>query len=291
VKQIPAALQAHLDSGGTRMVPCWYLKRRDGATLRGTEATRDLVLTTGDFDIPGTYKATSNITASDIRYSRDMSVDNSEVTGGLDVDGLALSIDAAEAEGGRFDGAGVLLFLCRWDAPDDGQIILQRGTLGILQQDSDGQYKAELRGLAQALQKPMVPTYGPTCDADLGDSRCGVDVEALTISSSVESVSDGSRARFTDSTTGFASGYFSGGHLTWDSGENQGLSMDVRSFDGEAFVLTEPMSYEITAGDQYSIYPGCDKTRATCAGKFNNIVNFRGFPDIPGRDALVKGPE
>lgn len=290
MKDIPTALQDHLDSGSTRLSLCWYVKRRDGEYLRGTEHDRDVVLSTGNFDIPGTYLATANITASDIRYSRDLAVDNSEVTGALNTDGLTLSVDAAEAEGGRFDGAEVLLFLCRWDAPDDGQIILQRGTLGILQQNSDGEYRAELRGLAQALQKPMVPTYGPTCDADLGDSRCGVNVAALTVSSTVESVSSGDRARFTDSTILQASGYFSGGNLTWDSGENEGLSMDVRSFDGEQFVLTEPMPFAISAGDQYSVYPGCDKRRQTCHDQFDNIVNFRGFPDIPGRDTLVRGP-
>ena len=30
--------------------------------------------------------------------------------------------------------------------------------------------------------------------------------------------------------------------------------------------------------------PGCDLRRDTCAAKFGNLLNFGGFPDIPGRN-------
>jgi hypothetical protein len=29
------------------------------------------------------------------------------------------------------------------------------------------------------------------------------------------------------------------------------------------------------------VYKGCDKTTATCAGRFNNLANFRGYPFVP----------
>ena len=32
---------------------------------------------------------------------------------------------------------------------------------------------------------------------------------------------------------------------------------------------------------------GCDKALATCATKFTNTLNFRGFPDMPGNDFLT----
>jgi len=35
----------------------------------------------------------------------------------------------------------------------------------------------------------------------------------------------------------------------------------------------------------------CDRSFATCREKFNNGVNFRGFPHIPGNDALMRYPE
>jgi uncharacterized phage protein (TIGR02218 family) len=35
---------------------------------------------------------------------------------------------------------------------------------------------------------------------------------------------------------------------------------------------------------------GCDKRFETCRLKFANLLNFRGFPDIPGDDWLVSTP-
>lgn len=39
-------------------------------------------------------------------------------------------------------------------------------------------------------------------------------------------------------------------------------------------------------------FPGatCDRRWTTCTGTFNNGVNFRGFPDIPGDDFLAASP-
>ena len=38
-------------------------------------------------------------------------------------------------------------------------------------------------------------------------------------------------------------------------------------------------------GDTFSVFAGCDKTFATCKAKFDNALNFRGFPHLPGNDA------
>ena len=36
--------------------------------------------------------------------------------------------------------------------------------------------------------------------------------------------------------------------------------------------------------DLHQIAPGCDLRRDTCKAKFGNLLNFGGFPDIPGRN-------
>ncbi len=36
--------------------------------------------------------------------------------------------------------------------------------------------------------------------------------------------------------------------------------------------------------------PTCDKRYRTCLGTFDNVVNFRGFPDLPGEDFLTVYP-
>ena len=55
--------------------------------------------------------------------------------------------------------------------------------------------------------------------------------------------------------------------------------------------LWEPMGLDIEIGDQFTIHAGCDKRRETCSAKFNNIVNLRAEPDLPGQDAVTAYPD
>ena len=44
----------------------------------------------------------------------------------------------------------------------------------------------------------------------------------------------------------------------------------------------------IGMGDSFTIRAGCDKRPETCTAKFSNIASFRGFPHIPGQDAVMR---
>ena len=59
--------------------------------------------------------------------------------------------------------------------------------------------------------------------------------------------------------------------------------------DGIAVLtLLEAPVRAITAGDGFVILAGCDKRIETCGAKFANTANFRGFPHIPGQDAVLR---
>jgi uncharacterized phage protein (TIGR02218 family) len=100
-----------------------------------------------------------------------------------------------------------------------------------------------------------------------------------------------SRLAFADSAmigTGTPEGYFDNGIITWDTGDNAGRSMEIKSFGTSGdFVLYLPMVDTIAVGDTGTAVAGCDKTLATCKATFNNVVNFRGFPHVPGNDKLL----
>ena len=49
-----------------------------------------------------------------------------------------------------------------------------------------------------------------------------------------------------------------------------------------------PSPEAVIAGDAFTVTPGCDKQFSTCHDKFANVVNFRGFPHIPGQDAVLR---
>jgi uncharacterized phage protein (TIGR02218 family) len=93
---------------------------------------------------------------------------------------------------------------------------------------------------------------------------------------------------------GFADALFSAGALTWTSGANAGLSIEIkqhRQVAGHAqLTLWQAMPQEIAPGDAFTVTAGCDKSFATCRARFANTDNFRGFPQIPGNDFLIGSP-
>ena len=96
----------------------------------------------------------------------------------------------------------------------------------------------------------------------------------------------------TDASAGFVDGWFKYGLLTWLTGNNAGIESEIKAHTETGGVLSvwKGMPYEIQVGDTYLIEAGCDKARVTCRDKFDNIVNFRAFPSVPGRDALYQTP-
>ena len=93
--------------------------------------------------------------------------------------------------------------------------------------------------------------------------------------------------------TSFADGYMNNGVITWTSGLNNGVSMEIKNYyQSQASIsLFLNMKQNIQIGDTFTLTPGCDKRRETCYYKFNNMQNFRGEPDMPGIDAVLTYPE
>lgn len=87
---------------------------------------------------------------------------------------------------------------------------------------------------------------------------------------------------------GSGSGYFDNGVITFTSGLNAGLRMEVQSYVPGQWVLELPMPYAMAAGDEYTMHAGCDYSMATCRDRFDNIVNFRGEPYVGGTDKLMQ---
>ena len=91
---------------------------------------------------------------------------------------------------------------------------------------------------------------------------------------------------------GFAAGWFTSGTITWTSGANAGRITEVLAYDLAGGIVTltllEAPVRTIAEGDSFIARAGCDKRMATCGVKFANTANFRGFPNIPGQDAVLR---
>ncbi len=74
--------------------------------------------------------------------------------------------------------------------------------------------------------------------------------------------------------------YFAQGIITMTSGAANGLSSQVKTIKGSSLQLLVPFDRPVAAGDTFTITAGCTKSVAACQYKFNNVINYGGFPDL-----------
>jgi uncharacterized phage protein (TIGR02218 family) len=51
-----------------------------------------------------------------------------------------------------------------------------------------------------------------------------------------------------------------------------------------------PVGEQVALGAAVTLVAGCDRRFSTCAAKFGNALNFRGFPHVPGNDFVLRYP-
>ena len=281
MKTLSPEFASHLASGATTLCWCWRIVRRDGIVMGFTD--HDKALT---FD--GTsYEAASGFAASDIKDSLGLSVDNLEVTGALS----SAALSDADLAAGRYDDARIEIYRVNWSDPSQ-RVLMRSGSIGEVRRSGAG-FTAELRGLAHYLQQPKGRLLQLTCDADLGDARCKVDVSSTAFRSTGTILAAASARRFTVSgLDAFANGFFSRGLMSFTSGASAGLKIEVKSHVRLASLSTIELWTEAegppAAGDEFAITAGCDKRIETCKARFSNAVNFRGFPSMPGNQFLTQ---
>jgi uncharacterized phage protein (TIGR02218 family) len=284
MRDIPSALQTKLDSSVTTLCHCWKLTRRDG-TIQGFTDHDDNLAIGGV-----TYRAGTGFTSSEATSRFDLSVDGAEIAGALSDDALLESDLAA----GRYDAARVESWLVDW-SDVSLRVLTARSTLGEVKREGQA-FSAELRGLADSLSQQSGRLFTARCSADLGDARCKFDLVSAGLqgAGSVASIESTSTIVAAGLDT-FAEGTFTGGKLTWTSGANDGLSVEIkehRMASGHARLsLWQAMPEAIANGDAFVVTAGCDKRFVTCRERFSNVVNFRGFPHIPGNDFVIASPD
>lgn len=280
MKHLPSGLAAHIASGATTLCWCWRLTRRDGVQIGFTDHDRDLT-----FD-GTTFEAAAGFTATEMKHSVGLGVDDLEVEAALTSERLSQDDLAA----GLYDDARVEIFRTNWSDPEQ-RVLMRVGSLGEVSR-SGASFRAEVRGLSHYLQQPNGRLFQFTCDADLGDRRCGVDLtsDSYRATGIVTAVSS-PRTFEVSGLDEFTEGWFARGLLTFRSGANQGRAIEIRHHrrrDGAALIeLWQEPAKAVAIGDEVDVTAGCDKQLSTCREKFANVVNFRGFPHMPGNDFLT----
>lgn len=284
MKELVPGLQAHLDTGSTTMALCWKVTRRDGLVQGFTEHDMDVT-----FD-GVTFLASSGFTASRIQQSLGLAADNLNVDGALSSD----TINEDDLAAGLYDNAEVALYWVNWSNVAE-RVTMDEGNIGEVARKETA-FSAEFRSLVHRLNQKGGRVYQRSCDAVLGDDRCGIDLDggsfgghAFKATGDLASGSSG-RNLIVTGLGSYPAGFFTYGILTFTSGLNTGLRFEVKSHVGTAVRLWDIPAYAVAIGDDFTITAGCAKDAATCKAKFGNLANFRGFPHIPGNDILSDYP-
>lgn len=214
-------------------------------------------------------------------------VGGGEVAGAL----TAPALTEADLAAGLWDDARVELWLVDWQSPSH-RILLDAGAVGEVRR-TEGAFTAEMRSLAHTLDQPRGRLFQACCDADLGDGRCGIDLRDPRWSATGWVATTDGAAWITATGLDAASdGLFTGGRLVFEDGPlaGQAAHVQLHRHDGDVVSLTlwEPAPRMIEPGSRFAVVVGCDKTLATCASRFDNLLRFRGFPHMPGSDFVLR---
>ena len=273
MRNISSEMETHLQQETTTICSCWKITPVGGTSIGFTDFTENLTIDSVVYYAIGGYSSTA------ISFSSDGGITNLDITGLLETS----YITKADLEDGVYDYAEVEIFIVNYMDLTMGQISLKKGWFSSIKIYEE-RYTTELVGLIDALHNSKVcESYSPQCRASLGDTRCGVTLATYLVAGTVVSV--------TSQTVIVVSGlnllvddYFNFGKIIFTSGDNNGKEMEVKDWIqlSASLTLFLPLPYEIKAADTFNIYPGCDRAHTTCYSKFNNIVNFRGEPFLPG---------
>lgn len=118
-----------------------------------------------------------------------------------------------------------------------------------------------------------------SCANKLYDRFCGLNREDFAIEITVQKIINQTTIEYTTTAESKPFGYFSRGLLYKD-----GVYTFISNDDGRLHLYRPHVGLKV--GDVVKIYAGCDNSLKTCQQKFNNTLNFCGFPNIPSQNPL-----
>lgn len=276
MRHVSPAMQALLNSDAVpALATFWLITRIDGVQLGFTDWTNDI--RTGGV----TYQSSPGGSRSAAQQRVDLAVPSMEVTS------IIAEVSDEDIRAGKYDGATCRIFVA---VPTDkdfltyGVIVLPGAYIGQVKTE-DGVYVAEIRGLTYALSQSFVEVYTPTCRADFCDARCKLSAATFSVATTIAVV--GSQQVFQPTAIPFSppGTGLQFGVCNFTSGKNKGFSIEISAWDTVSATLYLPAPFPMTAGDTVTLLNGCNKTLSNCT-QYNNVINFRGEPAIPGMNFL-----
>jgi uncharacterized phage protein (TIGR02218 family) len=252
---------------GIRIIPLW------GNPIYLTDHPRDLPMG-GHI-----YKTESGYQFTGLAAEGNMSPGVIDLSGIADLAGIGYD----QIVSGVFDNARVYCFATTWRSPIEDQEPLGVAFMGKITV-KDMRYSAELMMMIDALNQATGKTYTAQCQKKFGGQEfagCKVALGPLTVTGTLTDVT--SNSQFQDSARSEPDDYFAEGTIAFTSGENTGLKpQEIKGYAPDGSIIThESFFFTVAVGDTYTMIPGCRKRLADCRDKWDNVLNFGGFSNIP----------
>lgn len=179
---------------------------------------------------------------------------------------------------------------------DDIEVIkLFRGTMSAAKYSNNGTTcQIGIAPYSENLSKPIPRyVYSGLCGNILGDRWCTVDLETgvspdmlpykfegemLTQVSTVITI-DGLGSAYPDN-------FFQAGRILTPAGDTRLITKQI----GDTIYLYIPL-YEgaVLIGETMTLFAGCDHSLIVCGDKFDNVLNYNGFPFVPQKNPFQSG--
>lgn len=267
-------MDAALAQSLTYLCRIWKLVLANGQEFFFTDLNSDIVVG-GQL-----YRYDPGVTVSAVVRSSGGQPDNTEV----EVTTSANFMRQNRLRQGALRKAAFDMWIVDHRDPDHyGLISLFSGGVGEMKYDNKGRVSLGLNGDIGGGQSNIGELYSQQCRAQLGDSRCKFDLEAVKEAFEVTGLADGGYSFTAAEMIGKADDYYKFGKVSWETGFNAGLTDEVKAnvnATGKITLVLYPRN-PIALNDTGFIYPGCDFLVNTCGSKFNNLNNFRGEPYVP----------
>lgn len=290
MKTLDADLQAMHARGTTTLATALRVVRPDGSMFGFTSHDENSRIG-GE-----TYSCDPGLSATDIVSSSTLDVGNLELTALHN----GVVFTPSDILGGVWRNSDFYLFRYDWTKGEltlsdvepliagvFGEVRLRLNTVVV-----------ELRDLRQYLQHKVGEVSSKTCRYRLGGPKCGFPLSDIIVVGTIDTIFDAKRS-FADSGRSEANDWFGWGKVTFTSGNAEGLSAKVESYDSvnKRFTLTLPLFVNLQVGDTYIAEPGCrGRFEEDCDAKFSAIVplhylNFGGEPHRRGLNNITAAAE
>lgn len=290
MRTLNGSLQTKLNTGTTQLCHIVTITRRDGQVFRYTDLDTDVTVS-GDL-----YESSNSFQVSAITSSSNNGIQSTTCNIFFSADGFT----ELEVVRGAYDNASVEFAIVDYVHPEWGKVILLTGSMSSIQGTNRKSGQFELSGILTIGDQKIGEFYSPECRANLADERCKVDPVTVTDTGTVTDLTGITGGlvnvlfRVTFDGPDPVNGLYNNGIVTFTSGLNLNVKMEVLNQvhfgappDQHNIFLALALPNTVQIGDTFSMIAGCDKRPITCKTKFDNIVNFRGEPFVPGSNYIM----